>query len=225
MSAEPAAIAVAGDAFLAKEKEGLEAPVTQKLPEDDDIGLSADGRPPTEEELYTLRRVPEKIPWSIYTIAFVELCERFSYYGTTAVFTNFIQQPLPPGSLTGADPTQEQAGALGLGQRASTGLTNFNSFWQYTMPLLGAYVADSYLGRYKTIALALVIDIVGHIILVVSATPPVIKNPNGAVAAFAIGIIIMGVSLPLLARGPLTAGEAVSNKVLCSSALAASSRT
>ena len=40
---------------------------------------------PTEEEMATLRRVSGKIPWAAYTIAFVELCERFSYYGTTAV--------------------------------------------------------------------------------------------------------------------------------------------
>lgn len=40
---------------------------------------------PTAEDLATLRRVSGKIPWSAYTIAFVELCERFSYYGTTAV--------------------------------------------------------------------------------------------------------------------------------------------
>ena len=40
---------------------------------------------PTEEEMATLRRVSGQIPWAAYTIAFVEMCERFSYYGTTAV--------------------------------------------------------------------------------------------------------------------------------------------
>jgi len=40
---------------------------------------------PTEEELHTLRRVADHIPWRVYTLAFVELCERFSYYGTTVV--------------------------------------------------------------------------------------------------------------------------------------------
>jgi POT family proton-dependent oligopeptide transporter len=40
---------------------------------------------PTEEEMKTLRRVSGQIPWTAYTIAFVELCERFSYYGTTIV--------------------------------------------------------------------------------------------------------------------------------------------
>lgn len=51
-------------------------------------GSSSDEfRHPTEEELATLTRVSGKIPWQAYTIAFVELCERFSYYGTTAVCT------------------------------------------------------------------------------------------------------------------------------------------
>ncbi len=45
---------------------------------------------PTEHDLATLRRVSGKIPWSAYTIAFVELCERFSYYGTTAVCTYLV---------------------------------------------------------------------------------------------------------------------------------------
>ena len=40
---------------------------------------------PTAEEVDTLRRVCGTVPWSAYTIAFVELCERFSYYGTTIV--------------------------------------------------------------------------------------------------------------------------------------------
>ena len=40
---------------------------------------------PTGEELESLRRVAGSVRWTAYTIAFVELCERFSYYGTTAV--------------------------------------------------------------------------------------------------------------------------------------------
>ncbi len=40
---------------------------------------------PTADEVATLRRVCGTIPWSAYTIGFVELCERFSYYGTTQV--------------------------------------------------------------------------------------------------------------------------------------------
>ena len=49
---------------------------------------------PTEEELHTLRRVSDKIPWQVYTIAFVELCERFSFYGTTVVCKSTVQSSL-----------------------------------------------------------------------------------------------------------------------------------
>ena len=49
---------------------------------------------PSLDEIHTLRRVSEKIPWKVYTIAFVELCERFSYYGTQILCMCF-----PPGSF------------------------------------------------------------------------------------------------------------------------------
>lgn len=54
-------------------------------------------------------------------------------FGLTVV--NFIQQPLPEGSSTGAG-FSGQSGALGMGQRASTGLKTFNEFWSYVMPLV-----------------------------------------------------------------------------------------
>lgn len=49
---------------------------------------------PTEEEEHTLRRVSDKIPWIAFSAAFVELCERFSYYGTSAVCKYYHAQSL-----------------------------------------------------------------------------------------------------------------------------------
>ena len=112
----------------------------------------------------------------------------------TYLDTNYIQQPLPDGSRTGAtyDP-DGQPGALGMGQRASTGITTFNQFWQYFMPLFGAYVADQYWGRYKTISVALGVDIIGHLLLIVSAIPPVITKPSSnSLAALIMGILVIG---------------------------------
>ena len=51
-----------------------------ELSEEENMGDS-----PTDEELATLRRVSGKVPWKAYTLAFVELCERFSFYGATVV--------------------------------------------------------------------------------------------------------------------------------------------
>lgn len=50
---------------------------------------------PTREDLATLRRVPNKIPVKLFTIAFIELCERFSYYGSTVVCKSFHRQAVP----------------------------------------------------------------------------------------------------------------------------------
>ena len=85
-----------------------------------------------------------------------------------------------------------------MGQPTSFALGTFNSFWVYICPLFGAYIADTYLGRYKTLCYALGIAILGHILLIIAAIPSVIVNPMGALGCFVIAIIIMGVSPPFL---------------------------
>ncbi|EPS95094.1 hypothetical protein FOMPIDRAFT_1133102 [Fomitopsis schrenkii] len=149
--------------------------------------------PPTDEEREMLRRVADVVPWNAFLIAFVELAERFSYYGTTVVFTNFIQQPLPPGSRTGAGYVNEQSGALGLGQRASTAIGLLNTFWIYFMPLLGAYVADTRWGRFKTICVAVGIALLGHAVLVVAGLPRILEHTSTALTYFLVALVIMGV--------------------------------
>lgn len=186
---------VVEDAIVAVQVHAAAAAAAGQVEVSDEKKHDALGPHPTEEELQTLRRVADRIPLKLFTIAFIELCERFSYYGVVIVFTNFIQQPLPVGSVTGAGfgtPTG-QSGALGMGQQASTGITTFNQFYQYMMPLLGAWVADEYWGRYKTICVALAVAIFGHVVLILSAIPPVIaKGPGDSLAAMIMGILIIG---------------------------------
>ncbi|KZM22329.1 uncharacterized protein EKO05_0010317 [Ascochyta rabiei] len=156
------------------------------LSENDDI--------PTEEELETLPRVGAAIPWKIYTIAFVELVERMSYYGCVQVYSNFIAKPrlTPTGMAVDPHNADAQPGALGMGKQIAFSLTTFNAFWVYCCPLLGAWIADTYLGRYKTILYSVIVAEIGHIILVVSAIPAVLDNEKGALACFIIGLLVMG---------------------------------
>jgi POT family proton-dependent oligopeptide transporter len=53
-----------------------------------DEGTPLMGPFPTEEEWATLPRVAGRIPWQAWTVAAVEFVERFSYYGTSAVFVS-----------------------------------------------------------------------------------------------------------------------------------------
>jgi POT family proton-dependent oligopeptide transporter len=59
------------------------------------------------------------------------------------------------------------------------------------MPLIGGYVADAHLGRYKTIHVAIVVGIVAHIILVAASAPAVIIHKTSATAAFIIGLLTL----------------------------------
>lgn len=72
---------------------------------------TADGDEPTDEEKHSLRKVSDKLPWSAFLVCVVELCERFTYYGLSGPFQNYIENPAG-GSLPGA---------IGMGQTAATG--------------------------------------------------------------------------------------------------------
>lgn len=93
---------------------------------------------PTEEEMHTLRRVAGHINWAAYSVAICELAERFSYYGSSVLYTNFVVHDLPAGSNTGAGYGRGgQSGALGLGSRAGQGISLTNQFFAYLVPLAG----------------------------------------------------------------------------------------
>lgn len=101
-----------------------------------------------------------------------------------------------------------------MGQRASTGLTTFYQFWCYVTPLLGAYIADTYWGRYKTICVAVIIALIGHIILIVPSIPGVIEHKS-AVGAFAVGLVVTGLGTGLFKSNisPLVAEQCSRKKM------------
>ncbi|ORY25526.1 POT family-domain-containing protein [Naematelia encephala] len=146
---------------------------------------------PTEEERETLRRVPGHVNAAGYMLCFIEGANNASYYGVSGVFTNFIQRPLPAGGNgAGAPPkgTQQSAGALGLGLQTATALTVLFSFLAYCTPLLGGYIADAKIGRYKSLWVGIIIGFFSHVLLVIAAIPSVIKGGHG-IAPFIIGLL------------------------------------
>jgi proton-dependent oligopeptide transporter, POT family len=59
--------------------------------------------------------------------------------------------------------------------------------------MLGAYMADTFWGRYLTIQISIGIAILGHVFIIIAAIPQLIDHPNAAVGVFAVGIVIFGV--------------------------------
>lgn len=150
---------------------------------------------PNEEEKSTLRKVSDKLPAISFALCVVEFAERASYYGVLFPFANFMQFPLPRGGNgAGAPPrgTQETAGALGQGLQFANAFTLLFTFLAYVIPILGAWIADTRLGRYKTIAIGVLICGVAHIILVIGAIPSVLQAGAGhALPPFFIGFFAL----------------------------------
>ncbi|OJD22607.1 hypothetical protein ACJ73_06041 [Blastomyces percursus] len=137
---------------------------------------------PIEDEFVTLRKVPDKLPWPAFLIAVVELCERFAYYGLSGPFQNYIQNSYKGPGVPGA---------LDLGQSSATGLASFFQFWCHVTPVLGAIVADQYLGRFNTIIFFSLIYILGLVILFCTSLPVAIEH-GAALGGLVAAMIVIG---------------------------------
>uniref|UniRef100_A0A0E0C190 Major facilitator superfamily (MFS) profile domain-containing protein n=1 Tax=Oryza meridionalis TaxID=40149 RepID=A0A0E0C190_9ORYZ len=94
-----------------------------------------------------------------------ECCERLAYYGMSANLVNYMVDRLRQGN-----------------DAAATSVNNWSGTC-YVMPLVGAFLADAYLGRYRTIAAFMALYIVGLALLTMSASVPGMKPPNCATSS------------------------------------------
>ncbi|XP_034221431.1 protein NRT1/ PTR FAMILY 8.1-like [Prunus dulcis] len=81
-----------------------------------------------------------------------ECCERLAYYGMSTNLVNYLGKHLSMGNVA-----------------ASTTVTNWSGTC-YATPLIGAFLADAYLGRYWTIAIFSVIYALGMTFLTLTAS-------------------------------------------------------
>ncbi|KAF4814610.1 Peptide transporter PTR2 [Colletotrichum tropicale] len=154
-------------------------PVSEK---DAESGPTPDGAEPNEYERGTLRRVGESLPASAFLIAVVELTERFTYYGAQGLFQNYISN-----DASGVDGPK----GLGMGHQAATGLNLFFQWFCYVTPILGAIIADQYLGKYKTILVFCAFYWVGLVILWTTSLPVAMANGAGK-PGYIVAIIVIG---------------------------------
>ncbi|KAI9793648.1 MAG: peptide transporter ptr2 [Peltula sp. TS41687] len=161
----------------AEEKDNSDTPLRNS-----GSSVSSVDEEPTDEEVRTLLRVADKLPWSAWLVAVIELCERFAYYGLTGPFQNYMQNPADDPKLPGA---------IGLRQSKATGLSNFFQFWCYLTPIMGAVVADQYLGKYKTIMCFSVVYIIGLLVLFLTSLPVAIEH-GASLGGLIAAMIIIG---------------------------------
>lgn len=146
-----------------------------------------EGEDPTEEEMRTLRRIGGRIPLRCWLIAIVELSERFSYYGLSAPFQNYMQN----------SKADDPAGVLDLGSQGATGLAYFFQFWCYITPVFGGWLADTYWGKYNTICCGTGLYVTGILILFITSLPS-IDTKETALGGFVTAIILIGIATGMI---------------------------
>ncbi|KAK1426764.1 hypothetical protein QVD17_15444 [Tagetes erecta] len=89
-----------------------------------------------------------------------EVCERMAYYGIATNLVLYLTREMKEGTV-----------------KSSNSVTNWvGTVW--ITPILGAYIADTYLGRYWTFMIASVIYLMGMCLLTLVVTIPGLKPPS-----------------------------------------------
>ena len=121
----------------------------------------------------------DKMPPGIPYIIGNELAERFSFYGMRAILIVFMTQYLRDSSGGPAPMSEAEASKW------------FHLFLasNYFFPILGAVVADAFLGKYRTIFYISLVYCVGHLVLALDLTRTGLALGLGLIA---LGSLVVG---------------------------------
>merc|ERR1719253_1592747 len=110
------------------------------------------------------------------------MCERFCYYTLQGAMRNYLEDAGPE------DPDDHSK--RGLAAPAAISLSACWSMLSYLSCILGGYVADTKLGRYKTILYFSSLYVVGVVVVALSAEPAIMKT-SIAVPLFLFGAMVL----------------------------------
>ncbi|KAG6008771.1 hypothetical protein E4U21_003969 [Claviceps maximensis] len=130
-----------------------------------------------------LRKVAGPIPGSAWLALLLNMAERFSFYGMTAPFMNFMQNDrhdrLHPGSL-------------GWGQSRASQVSNLFFIVSLLVPIGASLAADRSLGRYKVLCITFACYLAGAVLLVASSLS---SSPHQVAPLFIVSLVLISVGM------------------------------
>lgn len=127
------------------------------------------------------KTIKEGHPKALYTLFATEMWERFSYYGMRALLTLYLTAELANGGF-------------GLNREESLAIYAIFTGLVYLTPILGGWVADSFLGKRKTVYIGGLVMAVGQSLLAASAflVGSVDAETRLFMFNFGLGVLIIG---------------------------------
>lgn len=117
--------------------------------------------------------------YSVVFILLVELIERFTFYGVQYTQTSF---------LTGA---YDENWNIGLTAVGASSYVSISSAVAYTMPFLGAYLADSVLGDYWSILFGIVALYIPGVLLILLSSVPYLLGDEFPRTLLTVGLLFL----------------------------------
>lgn len=132
-------------------------------------------------------------PRGLFLLFFVEMWERFSYYGMRGLLVLYLTSPAtgmrvpPPGAAPGFNP----------GRGWSDELANTAYGWYtgmcYLLPIIGGILADTLIGTHRSMMVGGLLIALGHIMLGVSGMGTLAHEPLGmTIFVFGLALVIIG---------------------------------
>lgn len=100
-----------------------------------------------------------KQPAGLYLISFTSIWERFSYYGMRAFLILYMANDIMNGG------PKAHLGGLSLSENLAGTIYGIFTGSCYILPLLGGYLADSYLGKRRSVLIGGILIMIGHFTL------------------------------------------------------------
>jgi proton-dependent oligopeptide transporter, POT family len=123
-------------------------------------------------------------PTGLFVLFFVEMWERFSYYGMRALLVLYLTT-----SMTGDNPGR------GWSKESASNLYGWYAGMAYLLPILGGILSDKLIGAHRSMLVGGILITLGHVALAVSGMGTLGATPTG------ISVFVLGLALIVIGTG------------------------
>jgi POT family proton-dependent oligopeptide transporter len=149
-------------------------------------------RPPADVDPAGGRRLLGHPP-GLFLLFFVEMWERFSYYGMRGLLVLYLIKELQPGPDPGLFSKEIVNPGRGWTEEQANTLYGWYTGLAYLFPVLGGIIADKFIGTHRSMVLGGLLIALGHIVLAASGYGELASNQAG-LATFigGLALIVLG---------------------------------